>query len=81
MLLKTAREHWYVENNLHWHLDVTFGEDDDRKKNNAAQNFAIIEKMALAVLKNNELNKPINRKRFRASIDRKYLWQLLNQFL
>ena len=81
MLLKTAREHWNVENNLHWHMDVTFGEDDDRKKNNAAQNFAVIEKMVLAVLKNNELNKPINRKRFRASIDRKYLWQLLNQFL
>ena len=25
-----ARGHWAIENNLHWNLDVTFGEDQSR---------------------------------------------------
>lgn len=35
---RTMRSHWAIENNLHWHMDVTFNEDWT-VKNNAAQNF------------------------------------------
>ncbi|MCK5136201.1 MAG: ISAs1 family transposase [Bacteroidales bacterium] len=36
------RQHWGVENSLHWTLDVTFREDAQRKRNgHAANNFAI----------------------------------------
>jgi len=28
--LKALRNHWGIENNLHWQLDVTFGEDANR---------------------------------------------------
>jgi len=46
------RGHWAVENLLHWHLDVTLGEDDctisDRK---AFQNFSLMNKLALSLLK------------------------------
>ncbi|MBN2883586.1 MAG: ISAs1 family transposase, partial [Clostridia bacterium] len=50
-LNKDIRLHWYVENKLHWNLDVIFGEDASRKRvANAAENFSIIEKVALAMI-------------------------------
>jgi len=46
------RAHWGVENNLHWVLDVTFREDEQRKRaKHAAKNFAIVRKIALNLLK------------------------------
>jgi predicted transposase YbfD/YdcC len=43
-----VREHWAIENNLHWTLDVTFREDYPRKrKGNAAHNFNIVLKSVL----------------------------------
>jgi predicted transposase YbfD/YdcC len=46
------REHWSIENSLHWTLDVTFGEDRSRiRSRNAVQNFAALRKLALALLK------------------------------
>ena len=80
-LLRHIREHWQIENNLHWHLDVNFMEDMDRKKNNAAQNFSLLCKIALAVLKNDDMKRPINRKRLFAGWKDEYLWKLLNSKL
>jgi predicted transposase YbfD/YdcC len=49
---KHIRSHWAVENKLHWTLDMTFREDEQRKRaNNAAANFAIVRKIALNLLK------------------------------
>ena len=43
-----VRGHWSIENQLHWHLDVTFREDDSRaRKGNAPMNLNILRKMAL----------------------------------
>jgi predicted transposase YbfD/YdcC len=45
------RQHWGVENKLHWHLDVTMHEDKDRKRRkNLSSNFALIRKIALNIL-------------------------------
>jgi predicted transposase YbfD/YdcC len=45
---RLIRSHWNVENQLHWTLDVVFGEDQSRKRvRNAAQNFSTIRKIAL----------------------------------
>jgi len=45
------REHWGIENKLHWVLDVTFGEDDSTKRaGTAAENFSIISKIAINLL-------------------------------
>lgn len=47
------RSHWGIENKLHWCLDVAFHEDDSRKRaGNSAQNFSLINKIALTMLKN-----------------------------
>lgn len=49
--LHIIRNHWKIENNLHWQLDVSFGEDDTRMKKNPVLNLAILRKMAMPVLK------------------------------
>ena len=52
------RSHWGVENKLHWTLDVAFSEDASRKRNkNAAQNYSILLKIALNLLKNEKSEK------------------------
>ena len=49
---KNIRSHWGIENKLHWMLDVVFHEDQSRKRaGNAAQNFSLINKIALTLLK------------------------------
>ena len=46
------RSHWGVENKLHWVLDMTFREDEQRKRaKHAAANFAIVRKIRLNLLK------------------------------
>jgi predicted transposase YbfD/YdcC len=66
-----AREHWAIENNLHWQLDVNFGEDDARKRiGNSAKNFNLILKTALAIHQRDKTkNRSIKRKGLRASYD------------
>jgi len=46
------RNHWAVENKLHWILDVAFDEDRCRARmGHAAENFAIIRQAALNLIK------------------------------
>lgn len=76
---QTVRCHWGIENNLHWSLDVIFREDYSlKKKGNAALNYNIIAKMALAMLE-----KPIGpkcskpQKRIKAALDDEFRSRLL----
>ena len=51
-LMTAIRSHWGVENQLHWVLDVCFGEDVSRiRKGNAPQNIAIMKKAVLNLMK------------------------------
>lgn len=51
-IAKAVRAHWSIENSLHWSLDVTFDEDRSRiRKDRAPENFAILRKIALSLLK------------------------------
>lgn len=46
------REHWGIENNLHWVLDVAFGEDANRVRNKvSASHLALIRRMSMGLLK------------------------------
>ena len=73
------RSHWGVENKLHWILDVAFSEDASRKRNdNAAQNYSIILKMALNLLKNDKTTKQgIQGKRLKAAWNESYLRKVM----
>ena len=74
-----VRNHWAVENNVHWVMDVTFNEDRALQcLGNAAENMSLIRRLALNVLKRNPLKKPIKRKRYVAMMNTKYLAELLS---
>lgn len=74
------RSHWSIENKLHWTLDVAFLEDQSRKRDtNAAQNFSVLTKIALNLLKNEKTAKVgIKGKRLKAGWDNQYLEKLIN---
>jgi len=75
---KGLRGHWGIENNLHWHLDVHFGEDKSRiQERNAARNFATMRKLALCVLKRHPAKKSIPRKRKLAAQNPDFLAEIL----
>ena len=74
------RSHWGVENKLHWTLDVAFSEDASRKRNkNSAQNYSILLKIALNLLRNEKTEKQgIAGKRLKAGWNEEYLLKVLN---
>ena len=74
------RSHWAIENKLHWTLDVGFSEDASRKRaGNAAQNYSIVLKIALNLMKNEKTEKQgIQGKRLKAAWNNKYLLKILN---
>ena len=78
-LLAYVRGHWSIENKLHWALDVSFGEDLDRKRvGNAAQNFSLLNRIALNLLQQDKTTKlGIKGKRLKAGWDNDYLLQIL----
>ena len=73
------RTHWHVENKLHWQLDVSFNEDQSRLRSGfAAQNFSLINKIALNLLKNEKSVKVgIKSKRLKAGWDNAYMMKVL----
>jgi predicted transposase YbfD/YdcC len=79
LLNESVRSHWGVENSLHWVLDVTFQEDRSRiKKENAPENFGLLRRLALCLLKKEGTSKrSIKGKRLRASWDEGYLQRVL----
>lgn len=79
LINQSVRSHWAVENSLHWVLDVAFGEDHSRKRAGyAAQNFSLINRIALNLLKNDRSAKVgVKGKRLKAGWDNEYLLKIL----
>jgi len=79
LILTCSRQHWAVENSLHWVLDVTFREDASRIRVGAApQNFAVLRRIALNLLKQeNSIKRSVRAKRMRAALDDDYLLKVL----
>jgi len=78
-LNSVIRQHWGIENKLHWVLDVGFGEDLDRKRaGHAAQNFSLLNRIALNLLKQETtFKRGIRNKRLNAARNQPYLLKLL----
>ena len=73
-----ARGHWGIENQLHWHLDVTFHEDACRaRKGFASQNLSTVRKLALQILKAHNDKKSIRKRIFSAALSQHYLFDVL----
>jgi predicted transposase YbfD/YdcC len=72
------RNHWGIENNLHWQLDVSFHEDASRVENrHGAANLSLFRKLALSLLKQNARPESMARKRKAAAVDPGYLAELI----
>jgi len=75
---QVLRQHWGIENNLHWQLDISFGEDQSRiHEPNAAENFGLLRKIALGLLKRNPAKLSIARKRKAAALDTDFLEEIV----
>jgi len=89
-LLALARGHWGVENQLHWCLDVCFGDNASRvRKDHGPRNLAVIRRQVLNLLRNNPPERgkyaspsdkiSLKRCRLICSLDQDYLLQTLLQ--
>lgn len=75
---KATREHWGIENSLHWCLDVAFNEDNCRmRKDHSGENFAIIRHIALNLLKKDDSKMSLKAKRHRCAYDDDFLAHIL----
>lgn len=77
---KAVREHWGVENSLHWILDVAFREDDSRVRvGNAPENLALVRKITHNLLQQEKtFKRGVKTKRFLAALDEAYLLKILH---
>lgn len=51
LIIDVVRHHWSIENQLHWHLDVTFGEDKSTIRGAfVIQNFSLLRAVAISLL-------------------------------
>ena len=76
----SVRKHWSIENQLHWQLDVTFGEDRAKtRKDNSPLNWNVMRKTALPLIRNADVCKKqsVKRKMFMAALDVTFLEKIL----
>lgn len=77
---RMVRQHWGIENSVHWVLDVTFAEDASRiRKDRGPQNFALLRKLTMNMLKQEKTAKEMSiaRKRRKANRSHDYLLKVL----
>jgi predicted transposase YbfD/YdcC len=83
-LQEFVRNHWKVENHLHWQLDITFGDDDSMlREGHGPANAALLKRIAASVLKNAKVGKEkwMSGKRQFAALDPKIHESIILQFL
>ncbi|NRA83582.1 MAG: ISAs1 family transposase [Gammaproteobacteria bacterium] len=76
-----VRRHWSIENSLHWVLDMSFRDDECRiRKNNGAEIFGVVRRLALNFLKEEKSNKRgIKGKLYRAVLGIAYAEKLFSR--
>ena len=81
-LATLIRQHWSIESQLHWVLDVTFTEDQSRiRKHHAPQTSAMLRRLAVSILSSDTSKKESLRgKRYRACLSTDVLERILLSF-
>jgi predicted transposase YbfD/YdcC len=73
-----VRQHWGIENQLHWVLDLAFREDESRVRiGHAAENLAVLRHIALNLLQSKKGDAGTKIKRLQAGWDDSYLANIL----
>ena len=82
VLGKIIRQHWGIENQVHWTLDVTFNEDSCRiRSGHSPQNFALLRRLALNALRQETtLKRSLRQKQKRAAMNNDYMISVLSSF-
>lgn len=77
--MKAVRQHWKIEVDLHWSLDVSFREDLNQSRiGHSAENLALVRRIALNLLKQESTHKNgITCRRKTAGWDHQYLLKVL----
>ena len=80
-LLEATRRHWRIENQLHWSLDIAFGEEDSQvRSGDGAGNLGRVRRLSPSLLKQDDrIDGGMETKRLRAGWDTEYLEHLLGQ--
>ena len=78
-LMKAKRNHWGIENSLHWVLDMAFREDESRaRKDFSAENFNAVRQIAYNILKSDSSFKgSFPDKQFKCMLDTAYLDKII----
>ena len=78
-LLAAVRGHWGIENQVHWVLDMSFGEDGSRiRKDHGAANMSLLRRLTLNLIRREQTAKSsLKGKRKRAGWDNRYLETVL----
>ena len=77
--LQVVRSHWSIENQLHWVLDVVFGEDACRtRKDNGPENFATLRRNAVNLIRAHPARISMRQKVKRAGWEDAFLLQLIS---
>lgn len=75
---QAARQHWSIENNCHWQLDVLFGEDASRvRERTLANNLSWLRRVAISLLKQHPIKDSLKGKRERAGWSEDFLAEAL----
>ena len=82
VLGRAIRQHWTIENQVHWTLDVTFHEDKCRiRSGHSPRNFAILRRIALNALNQEKtLQRSLRQKIKQASMNNDYMMTVINSF-
>ena len=74
------RNHWGIENRLHWVLDVSFGEDTNRtRRGNGAENLGKLRRLAIGLMRKVKGNQTVPRMMFRAALSPDFRTTLIAQ--
>ena len=69
-----VRSHWAIENNLHWVLDVSFREDENRsRKDHVAENLAWVRRLTVSLFAKDGIKVGVLCKRKMAGWDDEYM--------
>lgn len=79
---RIIRQHWGIENQVHWVLDVTFREDRCRIRSGySPHNFALLRRLALNALRQETtLQRSLRQKQKRAAMSNDYMMSVLSSF-
>jgi predicted transposase YbfD/YdcC len=74
---RAVRSHWAIENNLHWVLDVSYREDENRsRKDHTAENLAWLRRLTVSMLAQDDEKAGVTCKRKMAGWDDDYLLKI-----